>query len=122
MCLATRAVHLEAVSNLSTAQFLAAFRRFVSRRGIPSTIHSDCGTNFVGADSEMRKLFNNASDFSVKVAEILSNDGTTWLFNPPGTPHQGEIWEAAVKSVKYHLKRVIGDATLTYEELSTLLT
>lgn len=77
MCLDTQTAHLKAVSNLSTAQFLAVFRSFTSRRGIPLTIHSYCGTNFVGADSEMRKLFTNAFDFSVKIAEILSNDGTT---------------------------------------------
>ena len=36
-------------------------------------------------------------------------------------PHFGGIWEAAVKSMKTHLRRVLGDVKLTYEELSTLL-
>ncbi|XP_015115550.1 uncharacterized protein LOC107040119 [Diachasma alloeum] len=40
----------------------------------------------------------------------------------PGAPHFGGKWEAAVKSVKYHLSRTIRDTTLTFEELSTLLT
>lgn len=64
----------------------------------------------------MGNFFSSASDFSVKTAEILPNDGITSIFNPPGTPHPGGIWEVAVKSEKFHLKRVIGDATLTYEE------
>jgi hypothetical protein len=49
ICYATRTIHLELVSSLSTEGFLAALRRFVSRRNRPSEIFSDCGTNFVGA-------------------------------------------------------------------------
>ena len=33
----------------------------------------------------------------------------------------GGLWEAGVKSMKYHLRRVLGKATLTFVEFSTLL-
>jgi len=49
VCLATKAVHIEAVTSLTTEAFLAALRRFIARRGRPRTIHSDNGTNFQGA-------------------------------------------------------------------------
>jgi len=52
VCFTTRAFHLELVNSLSTDSFLAALRRFVSRRGLPAHIHSDGGTNFVGASKE----------------------------------------------------------------------
>ena len=52
MC--TRAVHLELVSSLSTDAFLAALKRFVSWRGLLTTIYSDSGTNFVGANREYK--------------------------------------------------------------------
>lgn len=52
----------------------------------------------------------------------LTNLGTKWSFNPPAAPHMGGKWEAAVKSAKFHLRRVIGDTSLTYEEFTTLLT
>ena len=44
-----------------------------------------------------------------------------WIFNPPAAPHFGGLWEAAVKSAKRHLKRVIGDQVLTFVEYSTVL-
>ncbi|KAJ0169216.1 hypothetical protein K1T71_015292 [Dendrolimus kikuchii] len=44
-----------------------------------------------------------------------------WNFNAPSWPSAGGLWEAAVKSLKYHLRRVLGDQKLTYEEFTTLL-
>lgn len=52
---------------------------------------------------------------------FLVNEGTSWTFIPPRAPHFGGLWEAGVKSVKYHLRRNVGDHTLTFEEMSTLL-
>ncbi|GFW99952.1 integrase catalytic domain-containing protein [Trichonephila clavipes] len=46
ICLATKTVNLDLVSTLSTDALLAALRRFIARRGHPSEIHSDNGTNF----------------------------------------------------------------------------
>lgn len=120
VCMSTKAIHLEAVSALTTEAFLAAFRRFQSRRGHCSHIYSDNGTNFVGAS----KIINNEVTKALKcpvLFQTLAEDGTTWHFTPPAAPHFGGLWEAGVKSTKYHLKRIIGDNTLTFEELSTVL-
>ena len=57
VCFSSRAVHLEVVSDYSADAFLAAFRRFVARRGVCQAIYSDCGTNSVGADSQLKALF-----------------------------------------------------------------
>ena len=46
---ATRAIHLEFASDLSSQAFIATLMRFISRRGKCVKIMSDCGTNFVGA-------------------------------------------------------------------------
>ncbi|GFV85878.1 integrase catalytic domain-containing protein [Trichonephila clavipes] len=69
ICMCTKAVHLELVSSLSAAEFLSALRRFVSRRGYPSDIYSDNGTNFVGASAYLKDLFqllhnSNVQDYS----------------------------------------------------------
>ncbi|KMQ87994.1 hypothetical protein RF55_12593 [Lasius niger] len=108
-------------SGYTAEDFLNVYRRFVARRGICATLSSACGTNFVGADKELRCLLEQAKAESPEIAQILVNDGTKWRFNPPSAPHFGRIWEAAVKSVKFHLKWIIGDTLLTFEEMTTLL-
>ncbi|XP_043474031.1 uncharacterized protein LOC122506102 [Leptopilina heterotoma] len=122
VCQSTSAIHIELVTDYTTEAFLAAYQRFVSRRGICQTISSDCGTNLKGADAELKRLFAKTSYELGNLASLIANDGTKWLFNPPAAPHFGGKWEAAVKSVKYHLRRVVGDTLLTYEEMTTLLT
>ncbi|XP_070529999.1 uncharacterized protein [Cardiocondyla obscurior] len=122
LCFCTRAVHVELVSDYTAEAFLAAFRRFISRRGLPQSIYSDCGTNFAGAKAELRRLFKAGNKESSSIFRALREEQIQWPFNPPVTPHFGELWEAAVKSVKHHLRRVIGESTLTFEEMTTFLT
>lgn len=117
VCMAVKAVHIEVVSDLSTEAFLAALHRFISRRGLPSDIYSDCATNFKGADDHIRQLLN---DLTVQ-ERLVNSIHCTWHFNPPAAPHFGGLWEAAVKSCKYHLKRVVGNHLLNFEELTTLM-
>ena len=66
VCFTTRVIHLELVSNLSTAAFIAAFRRFMARRGVPEEIRSDCGTNFIGASKELKQPKPNQNRFKPK--------------------------------------------------------
>ena len=111
VCFTTKAVHLELVFSLTTEAFLAALRRFISRRGRCSQLYSDCGTNFVGASRELIKHMVFASEI----------ERISWSFNPPSAPHFGGLWEAGVKSFKTHLARVVGEQVLSVEEFSTLL-
>ncbi|XP_011859715.1 PREDICTED: uncharacterized protein LOC105557156 [Vollenhovia emeryi] len=124
VCMATKAVHLEVVSDLSTDAFLNAFKRFISRRGKPSDVFSDNGTNFVGANRELedlRKLFAQ-EDHQHKIIDATSSEGIRWHFIPPRAPHFGGLWEATVKSFKGHFYKVASEAALTFEEASTLVT
>lgn len=122
VCLMVKAIHVECVDGLTSDAFLAAFRRFVARRGMPSNMYSDNGTNFVGAANELEKQFNQITkENERKITDKYIDDGIQWHFIPPGSPHFGGLWEAGVKSVKFHLRRVIGETKLTYEEMSTLL-
>lgn len=118
---ASSAVHFELESDYSLQAFIATYKRFTGRRRIYATLTSDCGTNLVGADAELHRLFSSASKDIADLAHTLASDGTEWRFNSPAAPHFGGKWEAAVKSAKFHLRRVIGDALLTFEEFSTVL-
>ena len=119
VCLKTRAVHIDLVTDLTSVAFLACYERFIGRRGRCERMYSDNGTAFVGAAKELRRAFQ---EWKVKgVFASLSLKGTDWRFMTPAAPHQGGIYEAAVKSMKYHLTRVIGQKVLTHEQLTTLL-
>ncbi|XP_062703775.1 uncharacterized protein LOC109410486 [Aedes albopictus] len=123
VCMATRAMHLEAVSNLSTDAFLGALQRFVSRRGLPNKIFSDNATNFVGANNELARLADlfNTEMHQKKLNGFCVHRNIEWSFIPPRSPHFGGIWEAGVKSAKFHLRPILADHKLSYEELATVL-
>ena len=121
VCLTTKACHLELVGDLSTDAFVATITRFVSRRGLPAHIFSDNGRNFLGAKRRLDELNKFLSKNESQIANSCTPFRIEWHFQPPYTPHMGGMWEACVKSVKYHLVRVIGNTDLTFEELSTIL-
>jgi hypothetical protein len=124
VCFATKALHLELVGDLSSQSFLGALKRFISRRGHVANLYSDNGTNFVGARNELSELGEmlKSQKFERDVIDRLADRTVRWHFIPPHSPHHGGIWEAGIRSVKSHLKRVIGLTSLTYEEMHTVLT
>lgn len=123
VCFSTKAIHIEVVKDLSTEAFIAALRKFISRRGNPSVIHTDNGLTFVGANRELKRLFNfMMSDAHTQaVTNELSRNLIKWQFIPPHSPHFGGLWEAGVKSVKQHLKKAISNIIATHDEMSTML-
>lgn len=123
VCLSTKAIHLEVVSSLSADAFLAAFHRFIARRDLCSSIFSDCGRNFIGAAHYFRDLITYFKDRSNQSQLILaaSTLEIKWHFNPPSGPNFGGIWEAGIKATKFHLRRIVGERALTYEEFTTIL-
>ncbi|XP_031340893.1 uncharacterized protein LOC116169002 [Photinus pyralis] len=121
ICFVTKAVHLELVTSLTAESFIMTFRRFASRRGKPSHVYSDNGTNFVGSNSLLKDLSLFLKSNGDHINKTFAVEGTTWHFIPAHSPHFGGLWEAGIKSVKSHLRRVLGTSLLTYEEFSTLL-
>ncbi|XP_058979117.1 uncharacterized protein LOC131802713 [Musca domestica] len=122
VCFATKAIHLEAVSDLSTPAFMAALTRFISRRGCPNKIFSDNGRNFVGAAREIKANFKRTVlELKDKAISQYGQQQLEWHFIPAAAPHMGGLWEAGVKSCKTHLKKIAGQIHYTYEEFSTML-
>lgn len=117
-CMSTGAIHLEAVTSLSTEAFIAAFDRFISRRGLSSDIFSDNGTNFVGANNEIKKI---VSEIEPKIAEHLQEKSIKWHFSCPLAPHAGGYYESGIKTMKHHLIRVMADRSFDFEQFTTVL-
>ncbi|XP_058817813.1 uncharacterized protein LOC131681120 [Topomyia yanbarensis] len=117
-CLTTRAIHLEVVHTLTTESCKQAIRRFVGRRGSPAEIRSDQGTNFVGANNELRK---EMIAIDGQLAESFTNTNTRWIFNPPAAPHMGGAWERLVRSVKVSLAAMYTSRIPNEETLATLV-
>ncbi|CAG9131206.1 unnamed protein product [Plutella xylostella] len=118
VCLTVKAVHLELVTDLSAKCFISALNRFVARRGKPSNIYSDNGTNFVGANHELRAFLKQCRK------DVISYSAETEIkfhFSPAYSPHFNGMAEGSVKSIKHHLKRVLGLAHLDFEEMYTVL-
>ena len=107
------------MSDLTTEAFLASLRRFVSRRGLPSELHTDNGTNFRGARNDLSALYQFLSTSASTISAYLLEQRVTWHCIPKRAPHFGGLWEAAVKSAKFHLRRVIGSQRLDFEEFTT---
>jgi hypothetical protein len=118
-CLSTRAVHVEVAASLTIDSAIMAIRRMIARRGTPSKIHSDNGTNFHGAEKELRLAFE-AMD-KERTIDAMAQIGIQWDFIPPSAPHMGGAWESMVKSVKTALKATLKDRNPKDEVLHTLL-
>ena len=123
VCFHTKAVHLELVRDATTESLVACLTRFCSRRGLPQEIHSDNGPNLIGAKNELHELYAmlDSKETQNIVQSYLSSQRISWKTIPVAAPHMGGLWEAAVKSAKYHLKRAIGRQCLTYDELDTVI-
>ncbi|UYV84382.1 hypothetical protein LAZ67_X001975 [Cordylochernes scorpioides] len=119
VCFTTKAIHLEISSDLTAETFLAALKRFISRRGRPTDIYSDNATNFKGASNILKerwKLFKAAN-----IQDFSAIESINWHFIPPSAPNFGGLWEAGIKSVKTILSKTMKSRLLNYEELLTLL-
>ncbi len=124
VCMATKAIHLDLCSSLSTPDFRATLDRFVARRGCPTDVYSDNGTNFQGAREEIRDLqkFTESEDTKQVITIFSSQHNIKWHHIPPRAPHFGGLWEASVKATKMLLRKVMEPHPLRWDEMYTLLT
>ncbi|GFW34733.1 integrase catalytic domain-containing protein [Trichonephila clavipes] len=113
-CAVYRAIHLELITFLTTEAFFQSLRRFISRRGRPTTIYSDNGTNFKGAERLLHVL-----DWDSILARV--EEKIQWKFNPPSAPWWGGWWERLVQMTKAILRKILRRVALGYEELITVL-
>ena len=121
-CMAIRAIHIEVIEEMSASSFINALRRFTALRGEVRVIYSDCGTNFVGATSEMNINVIDINDSNLQ--NYVLKNGIQWKFNPPHASHMGGSWERLIGVSRKILDSLLSDPKvhrLTHEVLTTLM-
>ena len=118
-CLTIRAVHIEVASSLDTDSFINALRRFIARRGQIKELRSDNGTNFIGAERELKRAIEGWN--LEQINDVLSLKGIKWTFNPPTGSHHGGAWERLIRSIRKILNSTLRTQSLDEEGLHTVL-
>lgn len=122
-CMASRGIHTELASALSTEFFLMAYQRFSAVRGHPRKVWSDPGTNFIGARpvlADLNKFLANQNKGALE--ETTARNGTVWERKiHPDSPHRNGAAEAAVRVVKRALQSLGKESVLSYSKFDTAL-
>ena len=119
VCLVSKAVHIETLSQMDTNSFKLALRRFLCLRGSCRKLRSDCGTNFLGAHNQDNEVLNLEA-----IKDEASQRGCDWEFNPPNASHFGGLWERAIRSIRKTIDAsllLLGKRRPSREELNTIL-
>ena len=129
-CASSRMVHLELTNTLTTDEFLQAFSRMTSRRGLCRTVWSDNPKTFKAASNEIQKLYSQRETQSHtmwdkrdqnRIESEFASKGIKWKFITERSPWRGGWWERFCRAVKEPLRKVLGKALLAFTELNTLL-
>ena len=115
-CATSRAIHLEVVTDLSTATFLLAFRRFAARRSLPQIMMSDNASTYASAAEELIHLLS-----SDEIKTVLGREGIVWKFIPKKAPWFGGFWERMIGLTKMSIKKTLGRAHVTLLTLQTII-
>ena len=101
VCFSTKAVHIDLTKNFCITALL----------------------NFIGARNDIAKVQSLFSKDTIEnsIKNYINDRGIEWITIPPRAPHFCGLWEAAIKSLKRHLRRCVGTQILTHDELNTFV-
>ncbi|XP_030849893.1 uncharacterized protein LOC115927770 [Strongylocentrotus purpuratus] len=123
-CMPSRAVHIETLNSLTTDSFIQGYRRFAALRGPIRQLRCDRGTNFVGAEAELRKAWSEMNHEHVKGTLMKEGcDYVQFTFNVPAASHMGGVWERQIRSARRVLETLLYQSSrqLNDESLRTLM-
>ena len=108
------AVHLDVVPDMSAATFIWSLKRLCARRGLPHKFLSDNGRTFKSAAKTIEAIVNHQD-----IKRYLSKVSIEWCFNMEKAPWWGGVFERLVQSTKRCLRKMVGQARFSYDELLT---
>ena len=115
-CSLSRAVHLELLPDLETSTFLPCLKHFTTRQGRPTVIYSDNGCTFVKAAKWLKQVRSDK-----QLQGFLESHDIQWMFNLSRTPWWGSQFERLIGIIKTTMYKVIGGATLSWNEVNEVL-
>ena len=102
------AIQIEMTKSMDTDLFILALQHFIDRHGNIRSIQCDNGSNFIGAEKELKKCMNEMDN--KRIGDFLLEkraDGTVWKKNPSMASHVGRVWERQISSVRTILSSLI---------------
>ena len=123
-CRCCRAIHLETAVSLTTDSFINALRRFIAIRGPVRELRCDRGTNFIGAERELREAVSELDENRLKQFLLKENcDYVVFKTNVPHASHMGGIWERQIRTVRNILATLLSQhgSQLDDESLRTFM-
>ena len=115
-CSLSRAVELELLPNLSTEEFVQAFKKLIAKRGRPRVIYLDNGGAFVAANKWLRNLKREE-----KLMGLLEDHEISWRFNLSRAPWWGGQFERLVAVIKGAFYKTVRGGTLTWTKLAFVI-
>lgn len=112
-------MHLEHLADLSTEEFLAAFTRFVSRRGVPAYILADNFSTYKCAAKHLGELW--PEEAVPRLAGFLSEHKIVWTYSTEKAAWENGAVESLIKCIKTSMKAAIGRKMITCRQFDTLL-
>ena len=103
-------------SYLSTDTFLWCMKQFAARQGLTHKFLSNNWKMFEGAAKFLHIVFKDDI-----VEKCLAMQGSKWIFNVEHALWWGGAFDQMVRSTKHYLREMIGQASLTRDELLTAL-
>ncbi|XP_065222626.1 uncharacterized protein LOC135847123 [Planococcus citri] len=120
VCMITRAIHLELLENMTTQEFLLAFRNFIALRTIPKFVISDNAPQFKITKSVFENLWKQIISDN-DVIDFCKNNSIEWKLLPEYAPWHGGFYERLIGIVKMSLKKTIFNCIITENQLRTVL-
>ena len=120
-CMSVRAVHMEVAQDMTAEQFPHCFRRFTSWRGTPKMMYSDNAPHFKLVNKTLEQAIHEVLA-SESVQTYAANHNIVWRFAVELAPWMGGFYERLIGIVKKSIKKSIGRACLSLDQLYTIIT
>lgn len=104
-CMASRAIHIETLDDMTSDAFINGLRCFIALRGPVRSIRCDQGSNFVGADHELRVAMKEIKDQNIR--KFLADNHCDFVMNSPSSSHMGGVWERQIRTIRSILRTML---------------